>query len=432
MKRRVAGFLLAVAATSGCMNTDGGFMNHPQAGMQPHMGATRLASSEQGPVGPWNTPMMPTGGMGMGGMPGMNAGPMGGNVMQVGYAGNESGILQASGCANGACGLPGAPPMPGGGGYNGGHGGMSGPVLTDPGCYTTGGRVNAFGHLPNGPEGGLSASRTQVKFSGPVNAKVGWYVQGPEGKPVLSPGQITMPGRFNFSQAAIYRLKISDLQGRPGVELYPTIEVVPSNAKTDAFLSHNVVPVEFTDEDLGQIREGNYITKVIYLPDAQYMSLAGGAEELSSTRLEPGVDPVAEAYRRGHILLIIRVGNISLDVPNSPPLNAPGAYGAPQGAPAGGVPMMMPPGPGMMPGAPGAAPMPVPGQGGPINPAAYMMMQQQGGIPNMPQMPGRAPRASFPQTSIMAPRGLTFDVDDAQPPAFREREGMLDRAVWGK
>jgi hypothetical protein len=76
--------------------------------------------------------------------------------------------------------------------------------------------------------------------------------------------------------------------------------------------------------------------------------------------------------------------------------------------------------------------MPVPGQGGPINPAVYMMMQQQQQQGAMPQMPGKTPRASFPQTSIMAPRGLTFESDDVQPPAFRERAGMLDKAVWGK
>lgn len=417
MKRRVAGFLLAVAATSGCMNTDGGF-GHQNMGMQP--GAMHLASSERGPVGPGNMPMMPQGNSGIPGMNGAMSGMTGTGiapaVMQVGYAGNDAGILQVNGCSNGRCGLPGAPPM---GGIN-----------TDPGCYTTGGRVNSFGHLPNGPDANLSSQRTQVKFSGPVNAKVGWYVQGPEGKPVLSPAQLTMPGRYNFSQAAIYSLKISDIQGRPGVELYPTIEVVPSNAKTDAYLSHNAVPVEFTDEDLGQIREGNYITKVIYLPDAQYQSLAGGAEELSSTRLEPGVDPIAEALRRGHILLIIRVGNISRDLPNSPPLNAPGMFGSPQG----GAPVMMPQG-GLPGGAPGA--MPMPGQG-PINPAVFMMMQQQGmapppgGMPPMPPVPGRGAKPAFPLTSISAPRELSFDSDDTQPPAFRERQGMLDRAVWGK
>lgn len=399
MKRRFTGFLLAVAATSGCMNATGGVFQSPDP-MQ-HGGAMRLASSEHGPVGPWNTPMMATGGMAMGGASMNGPSP----IMQVGYAGSDSGILQMSGCNNGTCGLPGAPPM----------GGMGG----DPGCYTSGGRVNSFGHLPNGPDAGLSAQRTQVKFSGPINAKVGWYVQGPDGKPVLSPGQITMPGRFNFSQAAIYSLKISDLQGRPGVELYPTIEVVPSNAKTDAFLSHNAVPVEFTDEDLGQIREGNYITKVIYLPDAQYQGLAGGAEELSSTRLEPGVDPIAEAMRRGHILLVIRVGNINRDLPNSPPLNAPGMFNAPGGG--GGMP------------APTGAPMPGAPAGGPVHPASYMMMQQ-GGAPAMPMPPmmGKAPRASFPQTAILAPRSMTMDSDDVQPPAFREKPGMLDRAVWGK
>ncbi|MFO0812225.1 MAG: hypothetical protein U0796_03340 [Gemmatales bacterium] len=409
MKRRVAGFLLAVAATtSGCMNTNGGMLNEP--GMMQN-GAMRLASSEHGPVGPWNTPMMRQGMSPMaGGMPNVG-GPS--PIMQVGFDGNTSGILQMGGCNGGACSLPGAPPM----------GGMGG----DPGCYTTGGRVNSFGHLPGGPDAGLLSQRTQVKFSGPVNAKVGWYVQGPDGKPVLSPGQITMPGRYNFSQAAIYSLKISDIQGRPGVELYPTIEVVPSNAKTDAYLSHNAVPVEFTDEDLGQIREGNFITKVIYLPDAQYQSLAGGAEELSSTRLEPGVDPIAEAMRRGHILLVIRVGNISRDLPNSPPLSAPGMFGAPQGGPA----------PAFGPGGPGAAPgqMPLPGgpgAGGPVNPAAYMMMQQQqGGAPMMP--PGaKAPKAAFPLTTISAPRGLGFDMDDMPQPAFREKPGMLDKAVWGK
>lgn len=400
MKRRVAGFLLAVAATtSGCMNSGTGMLNEP--GMM-QSGAMRLASSEHGPIGPNNTPMMRQGmGPMAGGMP--NSG-----IMQVGYDGNTSGILQMSaGCNGGLCG---APPM---GGVNG-----------DPGCYTTGGRVNSFGHLqgPGGPDAGLLAQRTQVKFSGPVNAKVGWYVQGPDGKPVLSPGQITMPGRYNFSQAAIYSLKISDIQGRPGVELFPTIEVVPSNAKTDAYLSHNAVPVEFSDEDLGQIREGNFITKVIYLPDAQYQSLAGGAEELSSTRLEPGVDPIAEAMRRGHILLVIRVGNISRDLPNSPPLSAPGMFGAPQGGPA-------PVGPGG-----GAQMMPAPGG---VNPASFMM-PQQGGMPGMPNMPmppsmgGKGPKAAFPLTSISAPRGTGFDLDDMPQPAFRERQGMLDKAVWGK
>ncbi len=55
-------------------------------------------------------------------------------------------------------------------------------------------------------------------------------------------------------------------------------------------------------------------------------------ETLVSTRLEPGVDPVAEADRRGTILAIVRLGAIDLEmpgngvsIPNVAPVNVPGS-----------------------------------------------------------------------------------------------------------
>ena len=53
------------------------------------------------------------------------------------------------------------------------------------------------------------------------------------------------------------------------------------------------------------------MTKVVYLPDAQYQELAvAGVETLVSTRLDPGTDPITEADRRGCIsLAIVRLGN---------------------------------------------------------------------------------------------------------------------------
>src|SRR5205814_7354002 len=105
----------------------------------------------------------------------------------------------------------------------------------------------------------------------------------------LHGNQIEAPGRYNFVQAAIYRLKLSDIPGRPGLELYPTLEVVPSNACTDAFLAHSAVPVAFTDEDFEQVAAGNYLVKVIYLPNPKFQDLAtAGPDEVVSTRLEPG------------------------------------------------------------------------------------------------------------------------------------------------
>src|SRR5205823_1768884 len=126
----------------------------------------------------------------------------------------------------------------------------------------------------------------------PAGMKVSWYAPGGEpGKGGFGSNQIEAPGRYNFVQAAIYRLKLSDIPGRPGLELYPTLEVVPCNAKTEAFLAHSAVPVAFTDEDFEQVAAGNYLVKVIYLPDPQFQDLAAaGPDEVVSTRLEPGAD----------------------------------------------------------------------------------------------------------------------------------------------
>jgi hypothetical protein len=135
-----------------------------------------------------------------------------------------------------------------------------------------------------------------------------------------------VPARYNFNQGFIYRLKIGNIPGRTGVSLYPSIEVAPTTPATDAYLAHNAIPVQFTTEDFDQVVDGgNFVTKVIYLPDPKYQELAvSGVETLVSTRLEPGIDPILEADKRGTILLIVRLGAIDLE--------SPGLHGNP-GAP---------------------------------------------------------------------------------------------------
>jgi hypothetical protein len=154
--------------------------------------------------------------------------------------------------------------------------------------------------------------------------KVGWQAGG-----TFTTPQLEAPARYNFHQARIYRLKLTEIENRPGVELYPTLEIYPGNMKVDAYLAHNAVPIEFTDEDFDQVTGGNFVTKVIYLPDPKYQELAiAGVETLVSTRLDPGIDPVQEASRRGTILAVLRIGSVDLEMPHSPelfPQPVPGA-----------------------------------------------------------------------------------------------------------
>jgi hypothetical protein len=188
--------------------------------------------------------------------------------------------------------------------------------------------------------------KSQIVFFGPGgpggtgDLKIGWQTGGPSGEKMYLPGRST-PFRYNFMQGYIYRLKMSDISGRPALTLYPTIEVAPSTPATDAYLTHNQIPVQFTAEDLDQVEGGNFVTKVIYLPDPKYQELAvANVETLVSTRLEPGVDPVLEADKRGTILLIVRLGGINLE------MDAPAASGMPSEAPpaAGSATTNLPPG----------------------------------------------------------------------------------------
>jgi hypothetical protein len=201
---------------------------------------------------------------------------------------------------------------------------------------------------------GVVVGRTQIRFTGPDGMRIAWFSQTPDGRPGYSAPMVEAPGRYNFMQASIYRLKLSNIRGRPGLEVYPTLEVVPANPKTAAFLAHSAVPLEFTAQDFQEITEGKYLVKVIYLPDPQFQELAAtGTDEIISTRLEPGADPILEAQRRGCILMVIRMGNLDQEAPNTPPMEATGPGAGPVG-------MMPPP---MMP----AQALTGPGQSMPSN-----------------------------------------------------------------
>ena len=156
------------------------------------------------------------------------------------------------------------------------------------------------------------AQSSQIAFQNPDGMEVRWDVSSP-GR--FDSEALVVPGRYNFAQGAIFRLKLSNIPGRAGVELYPTLEVGPVTPRTEAFLAHNAVPVQFTEEDFDQVLSGNFVTKVIYLPNPAFQELAlAGVETLVSTRLEPGTDPIVEATRRGSILAVVRLGNKDLQV----------------------------------------------------------------------------------------------------------------------
>jgi hypothetical protein len=365
--KRTAGAMMLLAALGGCISTE----------HKPSMADSNNPASGNGhltipnAVGPWGQPV-PYNPARAAGAPAPADG-----VVTAGYA---SGIdnLKGTGTDNGLVKTSYNPalPMPAVAGMNG----MGACV------------ANAGGGMM-GPMAPIN-KRTEVRFVGPNGMKISWYVPSADGKGAFSPNYLTAPARYNFLQGALYRLKLSDIANRPGLELYPTLEVVPSGPRSDAFLAHSAVPITITDEDLDQVATGNFVVKVIYLPDPQYQDLATvGPDEVVSSRLEPGVDPLVEAHRRGNILLVVRLGNIDLEAPNTPAMDAPIP-----GAPKVGM-MRAPAGPRMMTADPKAA---ANATSMSVKPTAALTIDASAG--SMDSKPGTANASSAGRSSMSSTR----------------------------
>ena len=200
--------------------------------------------------------------------------------------------------------------------------------MVGPGCYDVGGAGCV-----------APAPTVQILFNKPAGMQVRYDI----GSGNFASAPLVVPARNNFPQGGIYRLKVTNIEGREGVELYPSLEIGPATPRTEAYLAHNAIPIQFTDEDFDQVMTGNFVTKVIYLPDPEFQDLAlANVETLVSTRLDPGKDPIVEADNRGSIMAVIRLGNKDIEMIGS----GFGGGVAPVGA-AGPIFNAM--GPGMMP-----------------------------------------------------------------------------------
>lgn len=348
MKRTAATLALLAGFGGGCASPEG-------AGKQVGGGysTVRTGRALPGYQGPTGEPVLAA----RGAPPGPGSGgvvepalfrkygtPSAGELLHTAHVPGLSGVQAAAHMAPG-CGPNGCPPaaslLPPHHTYPAGI--LPVPGMGPPGAVAgVGAMVGGQPVIPNG--------RTSIKFTGPAGMKITWQVPG-GGFNDESTG-LTAPKEYNFVQGQVYRLRLTQiLPNHPGKAFYPTLEIAPANPKTVTYLAHSSVPLTFTNEDFDQAAAGNLVVKVIYLPDSdnQDFVTVTGAEELSSTRLEPGVDPVAEAQRKGTILAIVRLGNIDLENRASPAMTAP--------------PALMPlPGGGPLP-APSPAPSPMPGNG---------------------------------------------------------------------
>lgn len=147
-----------------------------------------------------------------------------------------------------------------------------------------------------------------VKVFLPSEGRVTFYDWRPD-----RPVELAAPAQASLAVGRIYRFKIDHLPDYPGVELYPSIEVIdrlhPPPGKADQF------PVEFTltREELDWAIDERLVTKVIYLEQPQRVPVLQVNAPRATQTLDPAQNALAVADDLGRPMAIIRLGGRTPD-----------------------------------------------------------------------------------------------------------------------
>lgn len=164
------------------------------------------------------------------------------------------------------------------------------------------------GSSPADSTGVVEHRLIQVKFPTPTGMII--HHLGPVDDmmdDLVTPTISTAPCRINFKTGLIQRLLFTKLPGRAGLTITATLELGPDHPPTEKMLAHELIQLPITEADIEHVIAGNDVIKVVYLPATKFADKsATELETLLSSSLDPGIDPIAEADRRGTVVAILR------------------------------------------------------------------------------------------------------------------------------
>jgi hypothetical protein len=162
------------------------------------------------------------------------------------------------------------------------------------------------------PPGAIGAD--QLQRGGPL---VGYFqpieLIGPEGIQIslaeqgaFDPPQ-PVPRKVGLLIAPVYRLRITNIPGHEGLEVYPTVEVINRLYPPPGQAKRHPIPVELTADDLRLAINGQFLTRVVYLEDP-YAALPGSEGENGNWFDSGTRDPLEVADQLGRPMVIVRMG----------------------------------------------------------------------------------------------------------------------------
>jgi len=108
----------------------------------------------------------------------------------------------------------------------------------------------------------------------------------------------------------VYRVKVTGIEGYPGLEVYPSIEVINRLYPPDGLELKFPVQVDLNIEDLVTAANGAIVTRVVYLEDPQdALPVRQQRHEQPYYDVAPHRDPLKVAQQLGRPMAVVRTGS---------------------------------------------------------------------------------------------------------------------------
>jgi hypothetical protein len=165
-----------------------------------------------------------------------------------------------------------------------------------------------------------------VQIRGPEGTKVAFAVGGQFERPQAAPHT----GGMLIGQ--VYRLRVTEIPGHEGMEVFPTVEVIDRLYPPEGKKWRFPIPIELTRKELEYAMAGKFVTRVIYLEDPERAlplpELPGFQRYFEVARDQ---DPLEVADQLGRPMAILRMGSRTPDYAGP---DAAFLFGCPPVAPA--------------------------------------------------------------------------------------------------
>ncbi|WP_164103036.1 hypothetical protein [Candidatus Laterigemmans baculatus] len=145
-----------------------------------------------------------------------------------------------------------------------------------------------------------------VAIYGPAGSQLALAAAGGFAPPVEAPLQAAL------LVGSVYRFQVTRIPNQPGVELFPTIEIIDRLHPPPGQETRFPIPVHLDADDLAQALEGRLVTRVIYLEDPQTaLPVADEPESQRTFDVRADHDPLLEADRLGRPVAVLRIGSLA-------------------------------------------------------------------------------------------------------------------------